>query len=345
MTPPVRFPRRTLLGAAAVLPSAGILAACTGGEGRPPAAGGEPAQVRVNTGLGLFQGREAYLTIAEQLGFFREEGIAVEVLPGEGTEFNLTQLAAGQVDIATIDINAGMIEYAKGTFTEFVLACVLHASHLGCVMAPESSGIARPRDLAGTVLAVIPGGTNTLLFPAFADLAGFDPDTVEFVSPPPPDFGALLQAGEVDAIQQFVVARGSIERDLGEPAVVFPYAEWMPELYGSGLGCSRRLAADNPGLVRRFCRAALRGLAHAMANPDQAGQIFAGHERHQGGQPEPAAAAENRLLQPYVHAGDGLRMGQFDEVRLVQSAGLLQAIGVLERPIAATDIVDFTLAP
>jgi NitT/TauT family transport system substrate-binding protein len=344
MTPPVRFHRRTLIRAAAVVPGAGALAACTGGGEQPAAAGGEPARVRVNTGLGLFQGREAYLTVAEQLGFFRDEGIEVEILPGEGTEFNLTQLAAGQVDIATIDINAAMIEYAKGTFTEFVLACVLHASHLGCVMVPESSGMTRPRDLAGSVMAVIPGGTNTLLFPAFADLAGFDADTVELVSPPPPDFGVLLQAGEVDAIQQFVVARGSIERDLGEPAVVFPYAEWMPELYGSGLGCSRRLAAENPDLVRGFCRAALRGLARAMADPDESGRLFAAHERHQGGQPEPAAAAENRLLQPYVHADDGLRLGQFDEVRLVKSAALLEAIGVLERSVVPGDVVDFALA-
>jgi NitT/TauT family transport system substrate-binding protein len=344
MARPLPVRRRTLLGAAAAVPGAGLLAACTGGEDEPAAEPGEPARVRVNTGLGLFQGREAYLTVAEQRGYFREEGIEVEVLPGEGTEFNLTQLAAGQVDIATIDINAGMIEYAKGTFTDFVLACVLHASHLGCVMVPESSGIARPRDLADTVMAVIPGGTNTVLFPAFADLAGFDADTVEFVSPPPPDFGVLLRSGEVDAIQQFVVARGSIENDLGEPAVVFPYAEWLPELYGSGLGCNRALAADNPDLVRRFCRAALRGLAEAMADPEQAGRIFAGHGRHQGGQPEPVAAGENRLLQPYVHADDGLQLGQFDEVRLVKSAALLEAIGVLETSVVPSDIVDFTLA-
>jgi NitT/TauT family transport system substrate-binding protein len=345
MIPTVPVRRRTLLATASAVAGASVLAACTGKKDEPAAASGEPGRVRVNTGLGLFQGREAYLTVADQLGFFRDEGIEVEVLPGEGTEFNLTQLAAGQVDIATIDINAGMIEYAKGTFTDFVLACVLHASHLGCIMVPESAGIARPRDLEGTVMAVIPGGTNTLLFPAFADLAGFDADTVEFVSPPPPDFGVLLQAGEVDAIQQFVVARGGIEHDLGEPAVVFPYAEWMPELYGSGLGCSRRLAAEDPDLVRRFCRAALRGLAYAMADPDGAGAIFAGHERHAGGQPEPVAVGENWLLRPYVHADDGLALGQFDEVRLAQSTALLQAIGVIETSVVPTDFADLTLVP
>jgi ABC-type nitrate/sulfonate/bicarbonate transport systems, periplasmic components len=101
---------------------------------------GELRLVRVNTGLGLATGREAYLTVAEEKGFFAEEGIRIEVIPGEGTVTNLTQLATGQVDVATIDINAGLVEFAKGAFTDFVLTAVLHAQLLGCIIVREDSG-------------------------------------------------------------------------------------------------------------------------------------------------------------------------------------------------------------
>jgi NitT/TauT family transport system substrate-binding protein len=333
---------RRIFGTGAVAAAAATLvAACTGEESPGPSEPGEPTKVRVNTGLGLFQGREAYLTVAEELGFFTEEGIEVEVLPGEGTETNLTQLAAGQVDFATIDVNAGMTEYGNGTFTDFVLTSVLHVQMLGCIMVLESSGISRPRDLAGTTMGVIPGGTNTVLFPAFAQLSGFDAESCEFVSPPPPSFGALLASGELDAIQQFVVARASIENEAGEPVRVFTYADLLPELYGSALGCSRQLLEDDPDLVRRFNRAALRGLEHAIANPQEAGELFAGSERHEGGQPAPVAAAENELLAPYVRAEDGLAFGEFDEVRLAQSAGILRSVGVLTNPVSPADLVAF----
>jgi len=299
---------------------------------------GELRLVRVNTGLGLATGREAYLTLAEEKGFFAEEGIQLEVVPGEGTATNLTQLATGLVDIATVDINAGLVEFAKGTFTDFVLTAVLHAQLLGCVIVREDSGITRARDLAGKRLAVIPGGTNTILFPAFAQLNGLDAATVELVSPPPPSFGALLATGEVDAIQQFVLARSAIEREAG-PVRFFAYSDALPELYGSGLGCSRRLAEEDPGLVRAFNRAALRGLQYAVSDPQEAGEIFAGHPRHEGGQPAPVAAKENELLAPYVRADDGLAVGEFDPVRLAQSAGILRSYGVIDSPVRPEDLV------
>jgi NitT/TauT family transport system substrate-binding protein len=295
--------------------------------------------VRVNTGLGLATGREAYLTVAEEKGFFAEEGIRLEVVPGEGTQTNLTQLATGQVDIATIDINAGIVEYAKGAFTDFVLTAVLHSQLLGCVIVREDSGITRPRDLAGKRLAVIPGGTNTVLFPAFARLNDFDAAAVELVSPPPPSFGALLAAGEVDAIQQFVLARAAIERDVAGPVRIFAYSDTLPELYGSGLGCSRQLAADDPALVRAFNRAALRGLRYAVDNPAEAGEIFAGNRRHEGGQPAPVAAKENELLAPYVSADEGLALGEFDAVRLAQSAGILRSYGLIDAPVRPEDLI------
>ena len=328
--------------------SAGVLATgvalavgCTRRTASDPAADpeGELRLVRVNTGLGLATGREAYLTVAEEKGFFAEEGIRIEVVPGEGTVTNLTQLATGQVDIATIDVNAALVEFAAGTFTDFVLTAVLHAQLLGCIIVRDDSGITRPRDLAGKRLAVIPGGTNTILFPTFAALNGFDPASVELVSPPPPSFGALLAAGEVDAIQQFVLARAAIEREVGRPIRVFTYSDTLPELYGSGLGCSRRLAAEEPELVRAFNRAALRGLEYAVSNPTEAGEIFARHRRHEGGQPAPVAAKENELLAPYVRADEGLALGEFDLTRLAQSAGILRSYGLIDVSVRPEELV------
>src|SRR5690606_7133328 len=100
-----------------------------------------------------------------------------------------------------------------------------------------------------------------------------------------------------------------IEREAGSVRV-FAYSDTLPELYGSGLGCSRSLAEQDPDLVRAFNRAALRGLQYAVENPDEAGEIFAGHQRHEGGQPAPVAANENRLLAPYVRADEGLALGE-----------------------------------
>jgi NitT/TauT family transport system substrate-binding protein len=341
MTNPI--PRRSVLAAAATLPLAAAVG-CRGGTAEPSGPG-EPARVRMLTGLG-FQGREAYLDVAIEKGWFAEAGLKVEVLPGEGTEQNLTLLAAGQTDFATLDVNAALIEHSRGTFTDFRLTAVLQDLLLSCVMALESSGIRRPPDLSGTTIAYIPGGINDLVFPAYAQLAGFDAGSVELVSLPPPSFGAALAEERVDAIMQFVVGRHTIERATGgEPVVVFPYADWLSELYGSGIGCSAGLAADDPELVRRFNQAALRGLAYAVEHPQEAGEIFAA--RHEG-QAVEAAVAEVTALAGYVRPGedfDGeLPLGEFAEVRLVQSVAVLEGLGVIEPGFRFADVVSLGMA-
>jgi NitT/TauT family transport system substrate-binding protein len=336
--------RRSLLAGAASLPVAATLG-CAGGDPEPAAGSGDPVPVRILTGLG-FQGREAYLDVAIELGWFAEAGLAVEVLPGEGTQQNLTLLSAGQTEFATLDVNAALIEYSRGTFQDFRLTAVLQDRLLSCVMALASSGIARPRDLDGATIAYIPGGINDVVFPAYAQLAGLDPAAVELVSLPPPSFGAALAEGRVDAIMQFVVGRHTIERAAGgEPVVVFPYADWLSELYGSGIGSPAGLVEQDPDLVRRFNVAALRGLAYAVAHPDEAGEIFAA--RHEGQDPA-AATAELAALAGYVRPGEDLdgplALGEFAEVRLVQSVAVLEGLGVLTPGFRFADAVRFGLA-
>jgi NitT/TauT family transport system substrate-binding protein len=338
---PAGLSRRAVLSAAAAVPAAALLAACRRGGGDRVAAGVEP--VRVLTGLG-FQGREAYLDLAAENGWFTEAGLQVELLPGEGTGQNLTLLESGQCEFATLDISAAIIEYATGEFTGFTLTSVLHELNLSCVIALASSGITTPRDLEGKTIAVIPGGINTVAFPALGQLAGFNPDLVEQVALPPPSFGAALAEGRVDAIMQFVVGRHTIEQATGgQDLVVMSYSDWLPDMYGSGIATTVELARTRPDLVRRFNQAALRGLEHAVANPQQAGEIFAA--RHEGQDPV-AAAAEVQALAPYVRptTTERLQLGELSQIRLAQNIALLEGLGAIPAGITPADVATFGLA-
>lgn len=300
--------------------------------------------MRVLTGLRL-QPREAYLHVAQDRGFFREAGIDVEIVPGNGTADNLTLLQEGQADIATLDVSAAYAEFAAGTYSDFVLTSVLHDQLLACIMVLASSPIQHPRQLRGASIAIIPGGTNTMLFPRFAERAGFDPDTTEQVPLPPPTFGQALGAGQVDAIMQFTVGQSAIEAAAGQPVRVFPYADQMPDPYGSALACSRRMANDDPELVRRFNTAALRGLQYTVDNPAEAARIFAAAV--EATSPEDALgeiAVLADYVRPGVQGGRTLPLGQFSAERLEQTVATLQSIGALPegfdyRQCTALDLV------
>jgi NitT/TauT family transport system substrate-binding protein len=344
--------RRAVLGVAAALPAAGFAAGCTGGAA--PAEPGAPARVSVLTGLG-FQPWEAYLDYGIAQGFFAEENLEVQVRPGGGTGENLRLLVGNQAEFATLDVNAAIMEYSKGAdpsrddqedpgYTDFVLTSVLHDSLLACVMALASSGIERPRDLAGRTIAAIPGGINTVAFPAFAELAGFDPGTCELVNLPVPAFSASLAGGEVDAIMRFTLDLFRTERDIGRELVMFPYSEWLPELYGSGIGVRPEFAEQNPDLVRAFNRAALRSLQATVDDPEPAAAVLV--ERHPD---EPTldvdgVVAANQAMATIVRAADGLHLGELSERRLALSIALLQSLGAVDAGVTPGDVARFDLA-
>ena len=71
---------------------------------------------------------------------------------------------------------------------------------------------------------------NQLLFPAYAKLAGFDHPKVTWVNAAPPQVPALLASGRVDA-------------------VVFPYSEFLEELFGNVIMRRAQPAADKAAAV------------------------------------------------------------------------------------------------
>jgi NitT/TauT family transport system substrate-binding protein len=126
---------------------------------------------------------------------------------------------------------------------------------------------------------------------------------------------------------------------------VFPYANWLSDLYGSGMGCSRRLANDDPDLVRGFNTATMRGLAYAVEHPAEAGQIMA--EQVDGVEPE-QAVAELRVLADYVQpsvevTGATLALGAMSTARLARHVALLESIGAVAAGFDFADVALFDL--
>ncbi|WP_158632367.1 ABC transporter substrate-binding protein [Micromonospora sp. Llam0] len=296
------------------------------------------------TGAG-FQGREAPLLVARAQGWFRDEGLAVEVLPGKGSGENLKLLAAGQVDVATLDVNAAMIEAsAPGGIRDFRLTSVLHQRNLACFVALASSGIRTPGDLAGRRLSYLPGGINHVLFPTYAQLAGFDPSGVQWVgNPVPAQHAALLAEGRVDAISQFVPAVESVRSVAKQDLSVLPFADWIGDLHGSAMAVSTATATNLAAVVRRFNRALLRGLDYCMSHPDQAGKAYASQPETQGQQAH-LATAELTALRGYVTPAEG-RLGHFDEARVARNIAILHGAGAIPVGLVPSDIIAPDLVP
>ncbi|HEX6967365.1 MAG TPA: ABC transporter substrate-binding protein [Micromonosporaceae bacterium] len=293
------------------------------------------------TGFGAF-GREGFAWVAREKGYFRAQGLDVDVQPGAAGEKNLQLLASGRAQFALVDYAGVVVRAGHGRFDQFRLVGAVNDRTLISLMTLDGTGITRPADLAGKRIGQAAGAVPKTLFPTYARLAGIDPETVSWVETSPQGLPALLASGRVDAVGQFVVGQPAIAAAAGgRRVVVFPYGDYLTDLYGNVVVTTAELVERDPDLVRRFVTALMQGLRYAVDHPDEAGQIL--HAAHPATDAD-TAAAELALMRAYVPSDrPSLPLGAFDRIRVARSVAAMQAAGLITGFVQPESFVDFTV--
>ena len=331
------YVRRRLLGTAGLVAASAVTGACSAGRPKPALQPSTRDKITYLTAFGSF-GREGYAWVARDKGFFAEAGLEVDIKPGAAGDLNLKTLAAGQAQFTVIDYSGALVRAGNGSFGDFRCVAALTSRTLIALMSLAGYGIQAPADLKGKTIGQAQGAVIKTLFPAYARLAGVDPDTVKWLEFTPQELPALLASRRVDAIGQFVVGQPAIAKAAGgRDVVVLPYSNFLGDLYGNVLVTRTDLLNTRPELVQRFTGALLRGLDYAVAHPEEAGQIL-----HKAVPTTDAvtAAAELILLRAYV----GTQPGRFDAPKVRRGIALLQGLGLFSSGFDPEQLVSFDTA-
>lgn len=206
--------------------------------------------------------------VAKAKGFFVEEGLDVTVEHSAGQGQHLQLLSAGTVQVTNQDA-AVLLQRRADPGLPLVAFALIGQKGQQAYAALKTSGIKSPKDWEG--------------------------HTVGYKGTPPPDLFALLSAAGADPEKIDLVNVGFDPRLLTEGTVdVYPVFKsnepfmieswgyelnlWAAEDYGvPSLGLtyvtSEDILRNQPELLTRFLRAALRGIQYAADNPDEAIQI------------------------------------------------------------------------
>ena len=314
------------------------LAGCSGQSTEPaPSSDVEQLEVTYLTSFNQF-GRDAYAYVAQEKGFFEEAGFTVEIQPGTGTVDVLKLVASGKADFGVGDFQAGALTIANEDLPAQIVSAI-HDRSLAAIATAEGFGIKTPADLEGKRIADQPGSVNEVLFPVYAEAAGIDASTVEFVPSAPPALPQLLASKQVDAIGQFVVAGGLIKGATGAEAVFLPFSDYLDDLYGNALFVGDKFIESNPDAVARFNEALHRGLEYTIEHPDEAAEIL---NKIQPTQEVAVAKGEIVAMTPYV--GDASTNGKLDPKRVDAILALLHDGGAIAQAPKAEGIVNFEIA-
>jgi NitT/TauT family transport system substrate-binding protein len=230
-------------------------------------------KVLLNSGL---SGANSWLLLADARGYFRYEGIEVQFTPGRGAYTAAARIVQDTFDFGVGDINALVEESSIRPETAPVGVFMLFNRSPSAVILLRDSPITTSKQLAGKRL--IGHATDVALntFSALAAKANVNPNTVRVL----PDSGnwtellGKLERSEADGVFGYLsTSMAAIEssgREVQSVLKFLPYRDIAPELYGTALMASRAMIDHDATIVRAFVRAANRGLAATVNDPDAA---------------------------------------------------------------------------
>src|SRR5581483_10681409 len=144
------------------------------------------------------------------------------------------------------------------------------------VLSLKKSGIATPKALEGKTIAAPEADAGRALFPAFAKAAKLDMAKIAWQSVTPQLRETMLFKGQADAITGFITSGIFNLAALGVPRddiTVMRYGDYGVDLYGSAVYVKPSFAAENPEIMKKIVRVAIKG--HQAAYKDPAAAIAA----------------------------------------------------------------------
>jgi NitT/TauT family transport system substrate-binding protein len=297
------------------------------------------------TSFGNF-GRDAYVYVAIDRGYFQQADLDVKVTPGTGSVDNIKLVAAGRLDYSPVDIGALVVTKANEGLPVKVVS-VVHQNTMSALFTLDESGIAQPKDLEGRTFADSPASTVRVLFPLYAKKAGIDTSKVRIRDAAPPALPALLASKQVDAIGQFSVGLPLVSTAAGGKKIrSFKYSKVLPGLLGIGVIASEDKIRTKPAEVRAFTRALLRGLQWAIDNPGAAGNIL---KKYNPLADPVVAAKELQIMKFFVEnkltrmKGNGL--GYIDLGKMASTISVIRNGFAIAKPLPATDLYSSVAVP
>ena len=221
-----------------------------------------------------FTGPHAWFFLALERGYFRDRGLDLELLPGEGAAAIVPTIGHAGVEAGYGDINAlaELAARAPGTAPLMVFQMF---NRVPFTIAVRADGpIRHAGDLQGRRLIGKRDDAAMVLFPALAEAAGLKLESIQVeVSPLPmgEQVRDALLTGQVDGVFGFVNTIIAAVAPLGvDPASLrfIEYSDLLPDLYGNGLMVSRALLAQAPATVQALVQGLNQGVHETLQDID-----------------------------------------------------------------------------
>jgi len=220
----------------------------------------------------VYGSEHAPIFLAIEKGYFKDEGIDVDLMPGEGSSVTVKLVGNRDADFGFATADQVLIAAQRGL--PLVATAVVLQQNPTALMFRSSAPIKDlTKDLDGKTIGLQLKSGTSKQWEAVKKLLKLDSTKFKEV----PADGAvvpLMVAGRIDAGVVFFFNDGLKLRATGEKVDGILFEDLGLKMYSTALVTNADLIKQNPDLVRRFTRAFMKGWSAAIANPKDAYDAF-----------------------------------------------------------------------
>lgn len=245
-------------------------------------------------------GLSANSSLPQTLGYWKADGLDLTITTLEGSSAGLQQIAAGNVNFATVGAEVAMIAREKGVKVKSFY--VINQPSIFRVVVPKDSGIQKVADLKGKTIGVSALASGAVpVARALVSSGGLDPDKdVQWlaVGVGAPAAVAITQKN-IDAMALWGDFQGSLEnRGLAFREITAPF---MKDLLGQVVIARDDFLAEHPDVAIAFARGMAKATLFGVTNPEASVRI---HWKMYP-QSKPQAGDEPKLLKDAIRVFNG----------------------------------------
>ncbi len=276
------------------------------------------------------------LYLADKLGYFKEEGLAVQFMNFKSSPLSVASLLAGEVQFCLTSYDQALKTFEKGKILKIVLTTT--EKHPWCLLArPEITSL---KDLKGkTISAKMPGSGPRAFATSIVIHGGLDPNKdVTFVDLPETAILPAYINGDIDATvgsgirKAEMLSRGAVVlADMNDPA------QHKAILETDTFPLKVVLATDdylksNPEIAQKFVTAAYRAMqwekAHSSAEiAEKVSEYFLGSVNQE---------VVDDIRRAFSHTGLVTAGGH----KAIEKQSL--SVGLINKPVPMENVVDMS---
>jgi putative riboflavin transport system substrate-binding protein len=264
--------------------------------------------------------------VAVEKGYFADEGI--EIGFDYGWETDLLKLV-GSDDLQFAIASGDQVILARSQGLPVVYVLNWYRRFPVCVMSLTKTGILDPQDLVGKRVGTpVTYGASYIGWRALLEAVGLNEADMELISIGYTQVAALSEA-QVDAAICYAMNEPVQMQSAGYDLNVINVADYA-NLPSNGLITNEKTIQEHPELVQGMVRAALRGLAFTLENPDQAFDIALKYVPEAGSDAQTKAVSRAILAKSveFWNAPPG-QLGRIDETEWQAALQLMQKMGLV----------------